>query len=955
MSPRLVGSRYAQGKFDALAGLHRLGAAVHVLEKQKQILPLFAGKPARWLHPWVYDWPFEESRLDEAGLPLLNWRHGLVEDVAEQLRHGWKDVARDVPVELEVDDVHIDELRNGRRIVTWDPHGRHSVKVVVLAVGFGLEDAGTVGEARYWERDDFEATPVDGKHREWMVSGCGDGALTDLFRLCIKDFKHSELRDWIDRDRRIDAIRARIREIENDPKLLRDRVALHEAYMNLDADWLPLDLREDTEVTLNVVDPIFLTTGASALNRFLTAQLARRKAFTLRPGRVSSVERRGERFVVTLDTKRQYEFDRIVRRHGVEPALKEDFPLIWEALGPQRESRENTPTLMAHSRKRHWREGMFGGGAGAPSGRRNDDGDASSSLAGRLAELRAELKQRTIAGEDTRDVNAAILSVRRQLREGLKLVPECILNDRYTLLEKVGKGGFAAVWKSYDELEGQLVAVKVLHGQWAEDRSRLERFQRGAREMAKLRHPAIVPIIEAAQRDGEHHYFVMPWYERGDLRAAMKAGHVDREGALKAVASALEGLLVAHAAGLVHRDVKPDNILLDKQGRAALSDFDLVLAEHTTAGTQTNVGMGSFFYAAPEQMMNAKDVDHRADIYSAGMCVLFALTGQDPPPLHARRVWTDYVDNVDCGESLREAIRAVIADEADERISGRQLLVAIRADMEMPALATSWSGAVIMKEARLVRDVWPVESGQDQYGEWAAFRVGSVVQRMRWIEPGSFIMGSPPTEEGRYDDEGPQHIVTLTKGFWLADTPCTQALWQEVMGTNPSRFRAPLLPVERISWDDVQMFLETLNERIPGLDVGLPSEAQWEYACRAGTETATHTGRDDAAFLNEIAWWNGNSGGGTRLVGKKAPNAWGLRDMLGNVYEWCGDHYNASAYERGVVSDPFESTGRDGVIRGGGWDSGARNVRAAYRRWYPLDGSSDRLGFRLARCQSSPR
>src|SRR5687768_14549979 len=104
---------------------------------------------------------------------------------------------------------------------------------------------------------------------------------------------------------------------------------------------------------------------------------------------------------------------------------------------------------------------------------------------------------------------------------------------------------------------------------------------------------------------------------------------------------------------------------------------------------------------------------------------------------------------------------------------------------------------------------------------------------LRWITPGRFRMGSPVSEAGRYDDEGPQHEVRISRGFWLFDTACTQALWEAVMGDNPGRFKSPERPVERVSWEEVQEFLQRIEERIPGLGLGLPTEAQWEYACRA--------------------------------------------------------------------------------------------------------------------------
>ena len=141
----------------------------------------------------------------------------------------------------------------------------------------------------------------------------------------------------------------------------------------------------------------------------------------------------------------------------------------------------------------------------------------------------------------------------------------------------------------------------------------------------------------------------------------------------------------------------------------------------------------------------------------------------------------------------------------------------------------------------------------------------SVRQRLRWIPPGRFLMGSPDDEEGRGSDEGPQHEVTIGSGFWMFDTPCTQALWEALMGKNPSRFQSRDRPVESVTWKDCQEFLRRLNAKV-GLSLSLPSESQWEYACRAGTTEATYAGPleikgiNNAPILDAIAWYVGNSG-----------------------------------------------------------------------------------------------
>ncbi len=202
-------------------------------------------------------------------------------------------------------------------------------------------------------------------------------------------------------------------------------------------------------------------------------------------------------------------------------------------------------------------------------------------------------------------------------------------------------------------------------------------------------------------------------------------------------------------------------------------------------------------------------------------------------------------------------------------------------------------------------------------------------------------MGSSKDEEGRFEDEGPRHLVTIEPGFWMFDTPCTQALWEAVMGENPSRFKGPDRPVESVSWDQSQEFLKALNSRIDGLRLSLPSEAQWEYACRAGTETPRY--REDPA---EIAWYSANIEDGTHSVAGKEPNAWGLYDMLGNVWEWCSDVW---------VSDYTEESRGGGRIcvcppRDPGWllARGARPVRAACRTRDEPSYRFDALGFRCA-------
>jgi len=233
---------------------------------------------------------------------------------------------------------------------------------------------------------------------------------------------------------------------------------------------------------------------------------------------------------------------------------------------------------------------------------------------------------------------------------------------------------------------------------------------------------------------------------------------------------------------------------------------------------------------------------------------------------------------------------------------------------------------------------WASEWGQDRYGPFLSFTVGDVAQRLRWIPP------------GRFNDEGPQHLAVIDQGFWLFDTPCTQALWQAVMGENPSHFQGDdRRPVERVSWRDVQDFLQRINAEVPGLDLILPSEQQWEYACRAGTSTATY------GPLAEIAWCSNNSEGKTQPVGGKAANDWGLYDMLGNVWEWCADVYRPYGEKFAAETGPLETEGAPRVVRGGSWFYPTRDVRAAFRDRHRPQGRAHDRGFRCARGQGEER
>jgi formylglycine-generating enzyme required for sulfatase activity len=216
------------------------------------------------------------------------------------------------------------------------------------------------------------------------------------------------------------------------------------------------------------------------------------------------------------------------------------------------------------------------------------------------------------------------------------------------------------------------------------------------------------------------------------------------------------------------------------------------------------------------------------------------------------------------------------------------------------------------------------------------------------IPSGSFTMGADENFEEASDEETPQHRVTISKPFYLGTHEVTQAQWTAVMGNNPSKFKGQSNPVEQVSWDDVQAFIRRLNQQEGHKRYRLPTEAEWEYAARAGT-TGAYSFGNDADSLGRYAWYYGNSGKKAHPVGQKQPNPWGLHDMHGNVNEWVQDWYGERYYANSPGTDPKgPSSGSDRVVRGGSWFYRAEVCLSAVRISSTPGYRSDSLGFRLA-------
>jgi formylglycine-generating enzyme required for sulfatase activity len=305
-------------------------------------------------------------------------------------------------------------------------------------------------------------------------------------------------------------------------------------------------------------------------------------------------------------------------------------------------------------------------------------------------------------------------------------------------------------------------------------------------------------------------------------------------------------------------------------------------------------------------------------------------------------------------DNHREGLR--LAAEADAKAEAeRKERERLAAEADAKAEAERKERARLAAEAKAKAEADRRELPQKLQATTAGAQVNllltdAVAQSFALIPAGRFTMGSASSEVDRSSDES-QVEVSLSQPFWLAKTEVTQAQWEAVMGSNPSEFKGPNLPVENVSWEDAQAYLTKLNEKgvLPdGWKFALPTEAQWEYACRAG-EKGPYSG----GTLDEVGWYGDNSGTQTHEVGQKKPNAWGLHDMHGNVWEWCADWYEDTL--KGGSDPAGPSSGVDRVLRGGSWFSGgswlfsvATRCRAAFRFWhYPGIRLND-LGFRPA-------
>ncbi|MFH2093540.1 MAG: bifunctional serine/threonine-protein kinase/formylglycine-generating enzyme family protein [Pseudomonadota bacterium] len=516
--------------------------------------------------------------------------------------------------------------------------------------------------------------------------------------------------------------------------------------------------------------------------------------------------------------------------------------------------------------------------------------------------------------------------------------------ERYEIVRELGRGGMGVVYLVKDsKLRGREVALKMTHPELISHDEARQRFEDEVILCLDLLHPNIVRVNNLDEWNNCL-YFTMEYIPGKSLRQVIDerkekiSPFFTLQETILVINPVLEALFYAHQT-TIHRDIKPENILI--QGdfpdiKIKVLDFGIAKVLSASRFTRTAQSMGTAYFMSPEQMQGAKHVDLRADLYSVGMILYEMLTGK----IAAGRFKLpgELVQGIP--EQVDLLVEKTLSPEPDARFENAQkMIIALNNVVNKPLTRD-------LKEMESKESEQPISNIAEQeqsvgYGSFLG-ETHPLGMKFVYVKPGAFTMGSPSSEDQRGRDEK-VHEVVLSKGYYMQTTQVTQEQWVSAMGNNPSKFKGENnFPVENISWKEVQEFISYLNSKETGATYRLPTEAEWEYAARAGG-SYKYSGSD---HIDSVAWYGSNSEESTHPVGTKQPNRLGLYDMSGNVWEWCQDWF--CYYPSGSVTDPKGAvSGIYRLIRGGSWNDRFKDCRSAARDVCEPDGRSNTLGFRL--------
>ena len=632
-----------------------------------------------------------------------------------------------------------------------------------------------------------------------------------------------------------------------------------------------------------------------------------------------------------------------------------------------------------------------------------------------------------------RDMIKSRLLTKYQAEQILGGKGKSLTMGKYQILGKIGAGGMGQVYKAFHCSTERIVAIKVILGEGKIDPEVVKRFEREVKAAAKLVHSNIITVFDADQADGRI-FMVMEYIDGDDLGEILrKKGQLSVSEVVDYILQAARGLKYAHDHGVIHRDIKPGNILVDSSGHVKIVDMGLAKLENQgdektiSMLTESAAIMGTVDFMSPEQGFSSKNVDARADIYSLGATLFFLLTRKGMfsgnsafgKLLAHRESPIPSLSNSRAGitPDLEIAFMKMVAKKVEDRYASMAEVISTLSRLQteisensvatedlktnyfegpssleliniQPALTnlgkegnkeTDMHGGVktlphisgilqktytrkvlaaaglivlvllvlmlLMKPGTNVNPKPNEPLKKDTPGNEEVVDLGKGVKLDLVLIPvGKFMMGSPASEKGRRNDET-QHEVTLTKPYYMGKCEVNQEQWEGVMGNNPSKGAiGAKFPVTNVSWEDCQDFIKKLNAKTSG-GYRLPTEAEWEYACRAGTTTVYSVG--DSITKADANYGDGLDGQ-IKSLGSYKPNAFGLYDMHGNVCEWCEDWYGD--YPTGSVTDPRDpGTGEYRVLRGGSFCNDVSLARSSYRYNYIPTGRSFDLGLRLAR------
>ena len=466
----------------------------------------------------------------------------------------------------------------------------------------------------------------------------------------------------------------------------------------------------------------------------------------------------------------------------------------------------------------------------------------------------------------------------------------------------------------------------------------LHKFIKEAYRLRKLHNEHLVSVLDLFEENGTA-YYLMDFIVGESLKARLnRQGYPMTEAEVMPILrQALDVLEVVHREQIWHLDIKPDNMMVDRSGRLYLIDFGASKQLHTIDGRTLPTSSAFALtpgYAPLEQMeQNLRFCGPWTDLYALGATLYKLLTLQAIPTPQELLYGTQLTFPPTVSSKMQQLITWMMKPLYNQRPqSAAEVRAFLGGNTTNDETKVGIPADDPKEETRPMLDEPNVET----------ITVNGVSFKMIRVEGGTFWMGSD--EEDAYDDEKPVHQVTLST-FSIGEAEVTQELWQAVMGTSPSHLKGPKHPVENVSWYDCQSFIRKLNS-LMGRNFRLPTEAEWEYAARGGKKSKgyKYAGSND---IDEVAWYDDNSGSQTHDVATKRANELGLYDMSGNFWEWCQDWY--SDYSSGSQTNPKgPSSGSRRVFRGGSWCSRARLCRVSYRYDCSPSGRSSSLGLRLA-------